>query len=285
MKKTNGPILRHTANFWSMCGYPSAKKEWSLERKVKAIKEAGFDAVASSGYPEVKRLCEKYDLTLVGYFSSGKAKDFRRLLLENKEAGAHHINVQLADEDTLTPEALSLTLRLMAEGDKLGLEPAVEIHRDTCTETPEKAYALADAYRKKTGKTLRMTLDYSHVAVVKHLHAGNFSSFLLRRPDIIRHTQQIHLRPFNGHHCQVPVTDGRGNLTSEVLDYMRFVEDLFRLWRVGQPAGRELFACPEMGPYGGYNVSTWPSSWEDAVVLRGLIQKAWVASAKPAKKS
>jgi hypothetical protein len=283
MKKTNGPILRQAANFWSMCGYPSAKKEWSYDRKTRAMKEAGFDCVATGAGAETKGLLDKYGLTMVGYFSSGNPKEFRRLLSENKAAGAHHINVQLADEDTLLPEALRQTLLLMKEAEKLGVEPAVEIHRDTCTETPEKAYALADAYFKKTGQVLRMTLDFSHLAVVKHLHPGNYASYLLRRPDIIRKSQQFHLRPFNGHHCQIPVTDGKGNLTPELKDWLPFVEELFRVWRQGQPAGRELYVCPEMGPYGGYNISTWPHSWDEAVILRGLIEKAWVASAKPAK--
>jgi hypothetical protein len=57
----------------------------------------------------------------------------------------------------------------MKDAEKIGCEPSVEIHRNTCTETPEKTYALAHAYRKATGKLLPMTLDYSHIAVVKHL--------------------------------------------------------------------------------------------------------------------
>ena len=85
---------------------------------------------------------------------------------EQKDAGAHHVNVQLADEDTLTPEALGLALVLMQEGRKLGLEPAIEVHRDTCTETPEKTYALADAYQKATGELLPISWDFSHFAVV-----------------------------------------------------------------------------------------------------------------------
>ena len=37
------PILRHIANLWSLVGYPSPKKEWSLEQKLRAVKAAGFD--------------------------------------------------------------------------------------------------------------------------------------------------------------------------------------------------------------------------------------------------
>ena len=273
------------AAMWSLVQYPSAKSEWSLERKVRAIKEAGFHGFATAATTELKKLADKYGLVIIGYVSSGNPKEFHKLLKDNADNGAHYINVQLADEDTLTPEALKLTLQLMKDGEKIGCEPAVEIHRDTCTETPEKAYALADAYRKETGKLLPMTLDYSHVSVVKHLHPGNYASRLLVQPKLIQRVEQIHLRPFNGHHCQIPVTDGKGKLTPEIKDWVPFAEALFRVWRQGKQDGRELFVVPEMGPIaGGYNLHSLPNSWEEAIVLKGLIEKAWKASALPAKK-
>jgi len=280
MKKSNPPKIRHIANLWSLVQYPSAAKEWSLERKIRSVKEEGFDGFTTGLDPEHKRLAAKYDLITIGYVASGVAEEFRPKLAGNKGNGAHHINVQLADEDTLTPEALRLTLRLMKEAKALGVEAAVEIHRDTCTETPEKAYALADAYRKATGEYLPMTLDYSHISVVKHLNPGNFVERLLVQPRLIQRASQMHLRPFNGHHCQIPVTDGKGKLTPEIKDWQPFAEALFRVWRAGKQDGRELFVCPEMGPIaGGYNFHSLPNSWEDAIVLKGLIQKAWTASA------
>ena len=286
MKKENPPKLRMIAAMWSLMEYPSAKKEWSLDRKLKAIKEAGFDGLATLATPEIKKLADKHGLIINGYFSSAKAEEFRKLLKQNADNGGHFINVQLADEDTLTPEALKLTLRLMKEAEAIGCEPSVEIHRDTCTETPEKTYALADGYRKATGKYLPMTLDYSHISVVKHLHPGNYAEKLLVQPKLIQRAQLIHLRPFNGHHCQIPVTDGKGNLTPEIKDWLPFAEALFRVWRQGKQAGRELYVCPEMGPNaGGYNLHSLPNSWEEAIVLKGLIEKAWKASALPEKKA
>jgi hypothetical protein len=216
-------------------------------------------------------------LIVLGYIASGTAADFDKHVRANQDAGAHHINVQLADEDTPTAEALGLTLLMMQAGARHGVEPAIEVHRDTCTETPEKTYALADAYQKVTGQLLPMTWDFSHLAVVKHLHPGNYAKRLIVRPDLIQRAQQFHFRPFNGHHCQVPVTDGKGNLTKEVNDYLPFVEAVLKCWLAGNPdPQRELFACPEMGPVpGGYNFSTLPNSWEDAKVLRVEIDKIW----------
>jgi len=286
MEKPNPPKLRMIASLWTLEPYPSHQKNWSLERKIRAIKEAGFYGVAAACHefmgptPLVKKLADKYGLAIVGYLATAKVGEFYDLLKRNADNGAHYINVQLADEDTLTPEALKLTLQLMKDAEKIGCEPSVEIHRDTCTETPEKAYALADAYRKATGKLLPMTLDYSHVAVVKHLRPENFASYLLVQPKLIQRAEQIHLRPFNGHHCQIPVTNGKGKLTQEIKDWLPFVEALFRVWRKGNQDGRELFVVPEMGPViGGYNLSLLPKSWDEAIVLKGLIEKAWKASA------
>jgi len=214
-------------------------------------------------------------LLRVGYFGSGNPKEFPSLLQRQKAAGAHHINVQLADHDTPTDRAIGLAQRLMAAGKKLGVEPAVEVHRDTCTETPEKAYALADGYEKATGELLPLTWDHSHLAVVKHLLPPYWDR-LGARPDLIQRAQQFHFRPFNGHHCQVPVTNGRGKLSPEFLDYAPFVQKVMETWLAAAPPGREMFAVPEMGPlWLGYNLHSLPNSWEDAKVLRGEIDKCW----------
>lgn len=216
-------------------------------------------------------------MTVIGYISSGKASEFAEAIEANKNEGARLINVQLADEDTLTPEALGLTLLLLQEARRLDVEIGIEVHRDTCTETPEKTYALADAYQKVTGELLPMTWDFSHISVVKHLRPDNYIKRLLVRPDLVQKAQLFHFRPFNGQHCQVPVTDGRGNLTAEVKDYLPFVEAVLKCWlSANENAGRSLYSVPEMGPVlGGYNLSTLPSSWEDAKVLRQEIDKIW----------
>jgi sugar phosphate isomerase/epimerase len=271
------PVLRHIANLWTFLGHPAPDQEWSLEQKLRAIKEAGFNGVCWAGSPELREGTKRHGLIFVGGMSSGKAVELARLLKEQKDAGALHVNVQLADEDTLTPEALGLALSLREEGHKLGLEPAIEVHRDTCTETPEKTYALADAYQKVTGELLPVSWDFSHIAVVKHLKPGNYIERMIVRPDLIQRAQQFHFRPFNGHHAQVPVTDGKGQLTQEVKDWLPFAEAILRCWLDGnRDTGREIFICPEMGPVaGGYALSTFPNGWEEAKILRGEVDRLW----------
>jgi hypothetical protein len=112
---------------------------------------------------------------------------------------------------------------------------------------------------------------------VKHLVPENFKERLLVRPDLVQHAQQFHFRPFNGHHVQVPITDGRGNVTREVKAWLPFAGAVIECWLAGnRDSDREIFICPELGPVeGGYALSTFPNSWEDAKVLRLEIEKLW----------
>jgi hypothetical protein len=271
------PVLHHIANLWTLMQHPTPTMEWTLEQKLDAIVDSGFDGVCWAGSPELAEGLERRNLIFVGGMASGLQSDFPQLLGDLKFFGAHHVNVQLASDNALTPEALELTIALMEEGKLLGIEPAVETHRGTCTETPEKMYALADAYEQAMGELLPISWDFSHFAVVKHLLPANFTERLLVRPDLVQYAQQFHLRPFNGHHAQVPITDRAGYLTREVEEWMPFAEDVLRCWLEGnRDSGRELFVCPELGPMdGGYALSTFPNSWEEAKVLRAEIDKMW----------
>jgi hypothetical protein len=273
----NRPILRHIANLWTFLGYPSKEHEWPLEKKLKAIKDAGFDGVCWAGSPELHDGTRRFGLIFVGGMASGLAAEIPRLLGDLKRYGARHVNVQLAGDEVLTPEALELALALNRAGKQVGVEPAVETHRGTCTETPEKTYALCDAYQQRTGELLPLSWDFSHFAVVKHLVPENFARRLLIRPDLIQRAQQFHLRPFNGHHVQIPITDGKGNLTSEFNDWLPFAEAVMRCWLDGNGnTNREIFICPELGPVtGGYCLSTFRDSWEDKQILREQIAKLW----------
>jgi hypothetical protein len=268
------PTIVHTAALWSLVHYPTRESEWDIAAKLNAVKEAGFAAIATRLTPEIGKRAADLGLECVGYDSSADPEAFARQLEVQRDCGAHFINVQLADHDTPVELAIDLTVRLIAEGKRLGVEPSVEVHRDTCTETPEKTYAIADGYQRVTGELLPMTWDFSHLAVVKHL-SPPFAERLLVRPDLVQRADQLHLRPFNGHHCQIPVTDGRGQLTPEVKDWLEFARELLQLWIAGNAnSSRKLYLIPEMGPVaGGYNLGMLPNSWEEAKVLRGEIEK------------
>jgi hypothetical protein len=243
-----------------------------------AVQVAGFDGVTGGLGEQQGKLARERNLIVVGFVSSGNDAEFGQLLEIQRASGVKHVNVQLADHDTLTPEALRLTHRLFEEAARIGdLHLSIEVHRDTCTETPEKTFALADAYFADTGQLLPITWDFSHTAIVKHLQPKDFSARLLERPELVTHSSQFHFRPFNGHHCQVPVTSADGSLTRELREWLPFVTDTFSLWlNANRQTEREVFVVPEMGPASsGYNLDGLPNSWEDAVKLRPILESLW----------
>jgi sugar phosphate isomerase/epimerase len=275
------PLIAHIANLWSLARHPSPDREWSLEKKIKAIAAAGFDGITTAVTPEHRRLAEKHGLRhILGFISSDNPTDFERLVRGQKDGGAVHINVQLDNHDTPPALATRHWIQMERAAEKVGdVVVSLEVHRDCCTETPEKTYEIADRYHRATGRLIKMNFDFSHLAAVKHLHPGNYVERLLDHPELLQHSEQVHFRPFNGHHAQVAVTH-RGALTPEVKSYLVFVEALMRLWKKARAnKNKTMFACPEMGPYadggGGYNITGLPPAWPDAVVLRGELARAW----------
>jgi hypothetical protein len=273
--------IAHIATLWSLTGYPSYKREWPLEKKIAAVAAAGFHGIIARLTPEHRRLAEKNGLThLIGFISSSDPAEFARCIREQKEAGAVHINVQMDDHDTPPALAVKHWLAMERHAEKIGgVVMSLEVHRDICTETPEKTYEIAERYHRATGRLIRFTFDFSHLAVVKHLAPANYAERLLDHPALLQHSVQCHCRPFNGHHCQVPVTY-RGKLSPEVKSYLPFVEKLFKLWKSAPAnANRTFFVCPEMGcaheDGSGYNISGLPPAWPDAIILRRELQRLW----------
>ena len=276
MSNPSPPRIHFLANLWTLVDHPSQDHEWSLDEQFQAVKAAGFDGVTARATPETKALLDKHELQFAGMFDVSDPADFATLIREQMDCGSTSINVQLCDHDTPVEEAIEKTVLLMEEDERQDANVHLEIHRDTCTETPEKSYAIADGYRKITGRILRMNIDHSHPAVIKHLSPENFAERLLDRPDLLQNGNLLHCRPFNGHHCQIPITDGHGNLTREFQDYLPFAEAAFRSWLEGPRPHNELWVVPELGPASsGYGISTWPPVWDDCIVARQELAKAW----------
>ncbi len=275
-RKKPDPIIVHCATLWSMVDHPSHSREWSLERKIKAVKDAGFEGVMWRPSGELKKLIKKYDLKLFGATDAMKPSEFKGKLKKLQSTGAHYVNVQLADHDTPIKIATKLAVRMIQESDRLGMGAHIEIHRDTSTETPEKLYGIASGYKKATGKLMPITWDHSHPAIIKHLRPNEYSSRLLDHPKLLQRSSLFHCRPFNGHHCQVPVIDHKGRLTPEFQDWIKFTDDMFAMWLEGPQPDGQIWVVPEVGSnISGYNLSNFPSSWEQAKVCHKELDKSW----------
>lgn len=278
------PRLIQCATPWSMMRYPTARNEWPLARKMKAIKEAGFDGIAAVINPEIGAIARKLGLVMMGGFDGSNVASARKQIILQRDLGVHYMNVQLLDHDTPPAVAAKLAVKLIRMSDELGVGVHIETHRDTSTETPEKFEEIARRFRRATGRLMPVTWDHSHFAVSKHVLPSSYSARLLAWPKLIQRSNLFHLRPFNSQHCQIPVTNGRGRLTPEFEDYLAFVEDLFTLWLQGPEPRGELWTCPELGCSHGYHVSTNPPPWPDAIRARQEYAGAWKRALRRAAK-
>ncbi|MDB6126536.1 MAG: hypothetical protein JWM35_432 [Verrucomicrobia bacterium] len=284
LKNAAAPRLIQCATPWSMIAYPSKKREWSLERKMQEIKKAGFDGIAAVVNPEIQAIANRVGLVMMGGFDGSNVVSARKQIIAQRDLGVHYMNVQLLDHDTPPAVAAKLAVKLIRMSDELGVGVHVETHRDTSTETPEKFEEIARRFQRATGKLMPVTWDHSHFAVSKHVLPQFYSARLLAWPKLIQRSNLFHLRPFNSQHCQIPVTDGRGKLSPEFVDYLAFVEDLFTLWLQGPKPRGDLWTCPELGMSHGYHVSTNPPPWPDAIRARKEYAGAWKRALGRAKK-
>jgi hypothetical protein len=112
---------------------------------------------------------------------------------------------------------------------------------------------------------------------VKHLTPDHYISRLFDETNIPVFQQSTlwHMRPFNGHHCMIPITDGKGNFSPEYEDCRPFIRQALKHWLAGPRPTNELWVVPEQGATIGYNLSCFPNIWQDTVVLGNDIKKIW----------
>lgn len=263
------------ATLWSLRQYPTAKREWSWERKFRAIREAGFDGVFSPPRPE---LAQRGDLRYLAVTSLGPGMDLATPFRAAKDLGAVAIDVQLGDYDSPLADMVELARNLAAVSRDVGLPFAIETHRDTFTETPEATLAMARAFQRRTRSVLPLCLDHSHFAVVRHLAPGTFWERLREPAELLAAATQFHLRPFNGHHCQIPVLDARGRRTPEYRDWLAYAGALLQHLRA-QPTHDPVLAVPELGHAApSYGLSCFGDTWADACAVERDLRALWRAN-------
>ncbi len=272
-KRVEKPVIRHMASLGSLAQYGGRKGEWSTEEKLQRIKRAGFDGFTGRVPIITREMVEKSGMLFAATSDIGGKGEIKPKFKAIKEVGARCVNVQMLDHDTQTKRAVDVARRVMAVADEVELDVSIEVHRDTCTETPEKTYALAAGFEKAEKRPLKMTWDFSHPAVIKHLSPPYWDR-LAERPDLIQYAQQFHFRPFNGHHAQIPALGRGGELTPEFLDWLEFAEKVIACWLQAATPGREMFVCPEQIP-AGYALSVFGNRWKDAQAVMMEVDRVW----------
>jgi hypothetical protein len=268
------------ATLWSLRQYPSKAKEWSWTRKFAAICDAGFDGVFS---PPMPVLGERGNLSYLGVVSLDAAEKVAAALRCVKALGAVGVDVQLGDYDSKVKAMASLAVRIRDVARDLDLPFAIETHRDTFTETPEATLALVQEYRRKTGESLPLCLDHSHFAVVRHLAPATFWERLREPRELLAAAVQFHLRPFNGHHCQIPVLNAAGRRTPEYRDWLSYSASLLDYLKA-QPTTEPVLAVPELGNANpAYGLSCFGDTWRDVQAVVRDLRRQWRQAAGPGK--
>lgn len=260
------------ATLWSLRQYPTLAREWSWARKFAAIRDAGFTGIFSPPRPE---LAERGGLRYLAVTSLDRPAQVRAAFTSATALGALAIDVQLGDYNTPLRRAVALARCIDDAARESGLPYAIETHRDTFTETPEATLALCREFRRATNRRLPLCLDHSHFAVVRHLAPGNFWDRLRRPPELLRAATQFHLRPFNGHHCQIPVLDARHRRTPEYQDWLAYAAALFA-HLAGEKRREPVLVVPELGHAApAYGLSCFGDTWGDVLALHRDLRACW----------
>jgi hypothetical protein len=259
------------ASLWSLRQYPTRAREWSWAKKFHVIRTTGFDGVFSPPLPVLR---ERGDLRYLAVTSLAAPAKVAPVLSAAKKLGALGIDVLLGNYNTSLADALTLTVRIRDMARELALQFAIETHRGTFTETPETTLALCEGYRSMTGEMLPLCLDHSHFAVVRHL-APPFWDRLREPPSLLRAATQLHLRPFNGHHCQIPVLTSAGRRTPEYRAWLDYAKLLLAHMRA-QSSPNPVLVVPEIGHAApAYRLSCFPDTWRDVIALTSDLRGLW----------
>ena len=270
---SNKPTIHHVASLWTLAGYGGNNGEWSMEQKLESIRSAGFTGFAGRISQVTAELVKNSGLVFCAIHDIGLESEIRTELEQLKAVGSACVNVQMLDHDSPTEVAVPLAIEVLRIAEDLDLDVGIEVHRDTCTETPEKTYALAEGYEQSENQLMKITWDFSHPAIIKHITPPYWDR-LAERVDLIQYASQFHFRPFNGHHCQISALDHDGNFTPEFLDWLPFAERVIETWLESASGNHIMYACPEQGPP-SYALSIFPDRWKDAQAIRNELDRIW----------
>jgi hypothetical protein len=224
--------------------------------------------------PPREEIAGRGDLVYWAIGSLGVEHDPAPYFAEIKALGATHATIQPCDVDTPLADAINVIVNVLHAAKEAGIPATIECHRDTFTETPEKMWALYDGYREKTGETMPTCFDHSHFAVVRHFAAPYWPK-LNERPDVLADCPRFHMRPFSGHHCQIPATFDGVKRTPEYEDWSAYAKELITFMKAKGTA-TDIHMVPELGNAApAYGLSCFPDIWVDAKVIGADLRRWW----------
>lgn len=277
----NPPRLRVEHSLWALSKLPmNAKKEWSLDEKLRRAKAAGFESIncglVDENEKEITDALRRHGLNLVLAVRPFKLADVRVAVNRAKRVGANFIWMQPAD--AFTP--LATAVKLVRDGRKMandeGLCMFIETHRNNFTETLPATLKLIERV-----PDIRFTADLSHFIVVGEFYGWAEERAIDRLMPVLERTSHMHGRISNGEAVQVDVGDGSGQTPQF---FVELWSAAMRHWLKGARKGDVFPFASELGPprYAITlpNGKEFSDRWEQSLVMKKLAEQAWAKAQK-----
>ena len=264
-------------SMWAMERRRPDGAEWTLDRKLSMIRDAGFDGAG------VRFFDDAYARDVTGFLRANglvwqaqcypkTVEDLVPILERVRELGADHVNLQ----PDVRPYRLEACYPYIEGWQRLaeesGIPVHVETHRDRMTTDMMVLLQLLDRF-----PDLRLTADLSHYVVGREFAwpIGDENHARIHR--ILDNCWGLHGRVASREQVQVQISFPHQR---EWLDlFMGWWDFAIRSWRRRAPADATLTFLCELGPKeyamtgpDGYELS---DRWEEALMLKDMIRALW----------
>lgn len=272
------PRLLLTQAMWGMIHMPSKEKEWSLEEKLRLIKEAGFDAV-DTGIPKTPEeeqkwlaLSGKYGLKIGLQTYPDKVDDLTAPLAAVKRMKAPYLDVHVGNYFVPEKEATELLRALSERCKREGVAMMVQTHRGRVTQDLLRTVAYTKAI-----PDLRYCLDLSHYIIAGEI-GGKLSPQAEEAFDVLlRRAPMLDGRVSNGEQVQVDI--GPAGESNHAKNFAQLWKRAMVYWLKSAKPGDLFVFRVELGPPNysildlqGKEIS---NRWEQALAFRALVETIW----------
>ncbi|MBM3532015.1 MAG: sugar phosphate isomerase/epimerase [Alphaproteobacteria bacterium] len=265
-------------SMWAMERRQPDGMEWSLEEKLKMIRDAGFDGagVRFFDFQQAKahvEILKDYGLTWQAQCYPQSVDDLKPILDNVLKLGADHLNLQPDVRPYRIEECIPYIegwRRLAAEA---GVRMHIETHRDRMTTDLFFTLHLLDCF-----PDLRLTGDISHYLVGREFAGPPISDEnhrLMHR--ILDNCWGFHGRVASREQVQVPISFAHHKPWVDL--FMGWWEYGFRSWRKRAPKDGVLTFLCELGPkpyaITDHNDVDLSDRWEEAKMMKDMIRALW----------
>jgi hypothetical protein len=264
-------------SLWAMERRRPDGQEWTLERKLEMIRDAGFDGAGVRFFDyayakEVTSFLRAHRMTWQAQCYPKTVDDLKPIIEHVQELGADHINLQADIRPYTVDECMPYIEGWLRLAEDAKVRVHIETHRDRMTTDLFFMLHLLDRF-----PGLKLTGDLSHYLVGREFAypVTEENHALMRR--VMDHCWGYHGRVASREQVQVQIS----------FPHMKHWVDLFMdwwaygfdNWRKRAPADGVLTFLCELGPpeyaitgADGYELS---DRWMEAGMMRDMIRKLW----------